>query len=76
MASFPFRVHLYDVKNHQSEIVSMIRYAFEIAQDIDEERIRAVAEKHGMLSMRKSGMDRIREGLTDITEVLYATSED
>ena len=44
--------------------------------DIDEERIRAVAEEHGMLSMRKSGLERIREGLTDITEVLYATSED
>jgi len=37
MASFPFRVHLDDVKNHQSEIVSMIRDAFEIAQDIDED---------------------------------------
>lgn len=44
--------------------------------DIDEERIRVVAEEHGMLSMRKSGLERIREGLTDITEVLYATSED
>ncbi|MDP2173536.1 MAG: GspE/PulE family protein [Candidatus Cloacimonadaceae bacterium] len=45
-------------------------------QDIDEERIREVAEKKGMLSMRQSGLDRIREGLTDMTEVLYATSED
>jgi type IV pilus assembly protein PilB len=46
------------------------------ANDIDEERIRAVAEKHGMLSMRDSGIDRIRNGLTGIAEVLYATSED
>lgn len=46
------------------------------ASDIDEERIRAVAESKGMLSMRRSGMERIREGLTDVTEVLYATSED
>ncbi|MBP7310045.1 MAG: type II/IV secretion system protein [Candidatus Cloacimonetes bacterium] len=44
--------------------------------DIDEERIRAIAEKHGMLSMRSSGMERMREGLTDLTEVLYATAED
>ena len=44
--------------------------------EIDEERIRNLAEKHGMLSMRQSGIDRIREGLTDITEVLFATSED
>ncbi len=44
--------------------------------DIDEERIRTLAEKHGMLSMRKSGIDRIRQGLTDMSEVLFATSED
>ncbi|MCB5259985.1 MAG: GspE/PulE family protein, partial [Candidatus Cloacimonetes bacterium] len=44
--------------------------------DIDEERIRAIAEKHGMLSMRASGIDRMRNGLTDLTEVLYATAED
>lgn len=44
--------------------------------DIDEERIRSIAEKHGMLSMRSSGMERMREGLTDLTEVLYATAED
>jgi type IV pilus assembly protein PilB len=44
--------------------------------DIDEERIRSIAEKHGMLSMRSSGIERMREGLTDLTEVLYATAED
>ncbi len=44
--------------------------------EIDEERIRTIAEKHGMLSMRRSGIERIREGLTDITEVLFATAED
>ncbi|MDD4277579.1 MAG: GspE/PulE family protein [Candidatus Cloacimonetes bacterium] len=44
--------------------------------DIDEDRIRQIAEKHGMLSMRTSGLDRIRSGLTDISEVLFATSED
>jgi len=44
--------------------------------DIDEERIRAIAEKHGMLSMRRSGVERMREGLTDLTEVLYASAED
>ncbi len=44
--------------------------------DIDEERIRAIAEKHGMLSMRSSGMDRIRKGLTSLAEVIFATSED
>jgi len=44
--------------------------------EIDEEGIRRLAERHGMLSMRQSGIDRIRHGLTDITEVLFATTED
>lgn len=46
------------------------------ANEIDEERIRGIAEKRGMLSMRASGMDRIRNGLTSIAEVIYATSEE
>ncbi len=44
--------------------------------DIDEERIRTIAEKKGMLSMRQSGMERMREGNTDLVEVLFATAED
>ncbi len=44
--------------------------------DIDEDRIRDLGEKHGMLSMRRSGIERVREGLTDISEILFATTED
>lgn len=43
--------------------------------DIDVVNIRKLAEKHGMLSMRQSGMDRILQGYTTIEEVAYATSE-
>jgi type IV pilus assembly protein PilB len=60
---------LYFYPEVRNEIVKSIN-------DIDEERIRAVAERHGMLSMRASGIDRMRNGLTDLTEVLYATAED
>jgi type IV pilus assembly protein PilB len=60
---------LYFYPEVRNEIVKSIN-------DIDEERIRAIAEKHGMLSMRASGIDRMRNGLTDLTEVLYATAED
>jgi type IV pilus assembly protein PilB len=60
---------LYFYPEIRNEIVKSIN-------DIDEERIRSVAEKHGMLSMRRSGIERMREGLTDLTEVLYATAED
>lgn len=60
---------LYFYPEIRNEIVKSIN-------DIDEERIRAIAERHGMLSMRQSGVDRMREGNTDLTEVLYATAED
>lgn len=60
---------LYFYPEVRNEIVKSIN-------DIDEERLRAIAEKHGMLSMRRSGVERMREGLTDLTEVLYATAED
>jgi type IV pilus assembly protein PilB len=43
--------------------------------EIDEEKIRKIAESQGMLSLRQSGLERIREGLTTISEVAYATSE-
>lgn len=58
---------LYFYPDVRQEIVSS-------AADINEERIRAVAEKHGMLSMRDSGVERIREGQTSLEEVAYATS--
>lgn len=46
------------------------------ANEIDEEHIRSIAEKNGMLSMRQSGIDRIREGFTSLAEVLYATAQE
>ena len=44
--------------------------------EIDEKEIRRIAEGQGMLSMLESGLDRIRNGLTTVTEITYATSED
>lgn len=44
--------------------------------EIDEQKVREVAEKQGMLSMLDSGLDRIRNGLTTVSEIVYATSED
>ncbi|MBN2460343.1 MAG: Flp pilus assembly complex ATPase component TadA [Candidatus Cloacimonetes bacterium] len=48
----------------------------ESGAEIDEQLIRSIAEKQGMISIKDSGLDRIRNGLTSITEVTYATSED
>ena len=44
--------------------------------EIDEQNIRKIAESQGMLSLLESGLDRIRNGLTTVAEVTYATSED
>ncbi|MBN1350190.1 type II/IV secretion system protein [candidate division KSB1 bacterium] len=43
--------------------------------EIDEEAIREVAAKNGMLSLRASGRERIKEGLTTPEEVISATTE-
>jgi type IV pilus assembly protein PilB len=44
--------------------------------EIDEAKVRAVAETQGMLSLRDSGLTRIREGITSIEEIIYNTMED
>jgi type IV pilus assembly protein PilB len=43
--------------------------------DIDEHSVRALAENHNMLSLRQSGKERIRLGLTSIDEIIAATIE-
>ena len=48
----------------------------ESSRDIDENKIMRIAKKHGMLTMRESGLERIKAGLTSIAEVLHTTSED
>ena len=48
----------------------------ESGEEIDEDEIRSIAESQGMLSLMDSGLDRIRTGMTSVTEITYATSED
>ncbi len=48
----------------------------ESGDEIDEDKIRKIAEKQGMLSLMDSGLDRIRNGMTSVAEITYATSED
>lgn len=67
------RVNIAEALFFYPEIRSEIIHA---SSDIDEERIRAIAESKGMLSMRSSGMERIRAGETSLAEVIYATTED
>lgn len=42
--------------------------------EIDEERIRRIAQNEGMLTLQESGLDRIRKGLTSVAEIAAATS--
>jgi type IV pilus assembly protein PilB len=44
--------------------------------DIDETAIRQIAEKQGMWSLRRSGMERIKRGETSLEEVVATTVED
>jgi len=44
-------------------------------EEIDEEKVKRIAQAKGMLTMRQSGIERIRKGLTTLAEVAYATSE-
>jgi type IV pilus assembly protein PilB len=44
--------------------------------DIDEETIKTMAIKNGMLTLRASGRERIKEGITSLEEVIAITLED
>ncbi len=51
-----------------------IRHAiFESGDDIDEEHVRTIAIKQGMLTLRASGRERIKEGRSTIAEVAATT---
>lgn len=44
--------------------------------EVDEERIRIQAKKDSMLTLRESGLERVKAGITTLEEVLAATSDD
>ena len=48
----------------------------ENASDIDEGKVREIAESQGMLSMRVSGLFRIRDGVTSVEEIIYSAADD
>jgi type IV pilus assembly protein PilB len=45
-------------------------------QEINEEKIRREAMNNGMLSLRGSGRERIKEGVTTLEEIAAVTLED
>lgn len=48
---------------------------FDAGEKIDEESIRITAKKEGMLTLRESGFERVRMGLTSFEEVLANTTD-
>jgi type IV pilus assembly protein PilB len=46
---------------------------FNAGDNVDEDQIRDIAVSNGMLTMRASGRERIKEGLTTIEEVISIT---
>ncbi len=52
------------------------RIILESGGDVDEDAIRNEAIKNGMLTLRASGRERIKEKLTTCEEIAFATAED
>ncbi len=52
------------------------RAIFESGDDINEDKIRQIAIREGMLTLRASGRERIKEGVTSIAEVAATTTTD
>jgi type IV pilus assembly protein PilB len=60
---------LYFTKEIREEIVNS-------KSDIDEDRIRVLARKNGMLTLRDSGLELVRNGVTSLEEVIATTTTD
>jgi len=48
----------------------------EASTEVNEGKVREIAESQGMLSLKESGIYRIREGISTIEEIIYSTSEE
>ncbi|MCP5060967.1 MAG: type II/IV secretion system protein [Ignavibacteriae bacterium] len=44
--------------------------------EVDEEKIRTQARKDGTLNLRENGLEKVKDGLTSINEVISSTMED
>ena len=72
ISGYKGRVNICEALYFTDEIRKSI---MESGEEIDEDKIRKIAEGQGMLSLLESGLDRIRKGLTTVSEVSYAASE-
>lgn len=70
---FKGRVAIHEVLYFDKSIKNII---FESGAEIDEDRIRQQAIKNGMLTLRASGRERIKAGVTTFDEIIASTLED
>ena len=70
---FSGRLAIHETLFFTKELSQLI---FNAGDKIDEESIRAAAKKDGMLTLRESGFERVRMGLTSFEEVLSNTADD
>jgi type IV pilus assembly protein PilB len=52
------------------------RLILDSGDEVDEDAIRTEGIKNGMLTLRASGRERIKEGITTCEEIAFATAED
>ena len=70
---FSGRLAIHETLYFTKDISQLI---FNAGDKIDEESIRKTAKKDGMLTLRESGFERVRMGLTSFEEVLSNTADD
>ena len=69
---FSGRMAIHETLLITKEISQLI---FNAGDRIDEERIRVAAKKDGMLTLRESGFEKVRMGLTSFEEVILNTTD-
>jgi type IV pilus assembly protein PilB len=70
---FNGRMAVHETLFFTKEISQLI---FNAGEKIDEESLRVAAKKDGMLSLRESGFEKVKMGLTSFEEVLSNTTDD
>lgn len=67
------RVAIHEALYFSKEIQQII---FTAGKEIDEERLRKLAKKQGMVTLRAAGRERVKQGLSTLAELAQATADD
>ena len=70
---FQGRLAIHEALNISKEIKHLI---YNAGEEIDEDAINKAARKDGTLSLRASGFEKVKQGLTSFNEVITTTMED